>query len=100
MWIGVMSLWAFSAMGYDKRQSKKKEKRIPEKNLWLLACIGGGIGAYLGMQIFRHKTRHTSFRVGFLMLALAYGALILYLLGIGAYDINRINVTYGESVLC
>jgi uncharacterized membrane protein YsdA (DUF1294 family) len=81
-WIGVMSLWAFAAMGYDKRQAKRKGQRIPEKNLWGLALLGGGIGAYFGMQTFRHKTRHTSFRIGFLGLALAYGVLILYLLGV------------------
>ena len=72
IWIAIMSVWAFLAMGYDKRQAKKKGQRIPEKNLWFLAILGGGIGAYFGMQIFRHKTRHTSFRIGFLMLAIAY----------------------------
>ncbi|MEK5037937.1 DUF1294 domain-containing protein [Sporosarcina sp. FSL K6-3457] len=81
-WIIFMSIWAFAAMGYDKRQAKKKGRRVPEKNLWLLALIGGGIGAYIGMQIFRHKTRHTSFRIGFLLLAMVYGIGILYLLGV------------------
>lgn len=82
LWMIVMSLWAFAAMGIDKRQAKMKQPRIPEKNLWLLAIIGGGIGAYLGMQLFKHKTRHTSFRVGFLILAITYGVVVLYLLGI------------------
>ncbi|WP_210468654.1 DUF1294 domain-containing protein [Sporosarcina sp. 6E9] len=80
--IAVMSVWTFAAMGYDKRQSKRKGQRVPEKNLWLLAMLGGGIGAYFGMQLFRHKTRHTSFRIGFLMLAILYGVLILYLFGV------------------
>lgn len=86
IWIAVMSLWAFLAMGYDKRQAKRKLARVPEKTLWSLAIIGGGIGAYFGMQIFRHKTRHTEFRVGFLFLALIYGALLLYLLGVKLPD--------------
>ncbi len=81
-WIAIMSVWAFITMGYDKRQAKRKGQRIPEKNLWTLALLGGGIGAYFGMQIFRHKTRHTSFRIGFLLLAIAYGIGILYLLGV------------------
>ncbi|MHA6260635.1 DUF1294 domain-containing protein [Sporosarcina sp. CAU 1771] len=79
--IGIMSLWAFTAMGYDKRQAIKKGRRVPEKNLWMLAIFGGGIGAYLGMLSFRHKTRHTSFRIGFLFLTLIYCVVILYLLG-------------------
>ena len=81
-WIIFMSIWAFAAMGYDKRQAKRKGRRVPEKNLWLLAFIGGGIGAYIGMQMFRHKTRHTSFRIGFLLLAMVYGIGTLYLLGV------------------
>ena len=81
-WIIFMSIWAFAAMGYDKRQAERKRRRVPEKNLWLLAFIGGGIGAYVGMQMFRHKTRHTSFRIGFLLLAMIYGIGILYLLGV------------------
>lgn len=81
IYIGIMSAWAFIAMGYDKSQAKKKASRIPEKNLWTLAILGGGIGAYFGMQTFRHKTRHTSFRIGFLLLALLYAVLILYLVG-------------------
>ena len=64
-----MSVWAFITMGYDKRQAKRKGQRIPEKNLWTLALLGGGIGAYFGMQTFRHKTRHTSFRIGFLTIS-------------------------------
>ncbi len=82
IWIAIMSCWAFMTMGFDKRQAKKKKSRVPEKNLWLLAIVGGGIGAYLGMQVFRHKTRHTSFRVGFLMLAILYVFLILLLSGV------------------
>lgn len=81
-WIMFMSIWAFAAMGYDKRQAIKKRKRIPERNLWMLALIGGGIGAYIGMLIFRHKIRRTAFRVGFFILAIAYGVGVLYLLGI------------------
>ena len=77
-----MSGWAFGASGYDKRQAKTKGHRVPEKNLWFLATLGGGIGAYFGMQLFRHKTRHTSFRIGFLLLAILYGVLILYFFGV------------------
>ena len=79
-WIMFISIWAFAAMGYDKRQAKRKGQRVPERNLWMLAVLGGGIGAYFGMQMFRHKTRKTAFRVGFFVLAIVYGIGILYLL--------------------
>jgi uncharacterized membrane protein YsdA (DUF1294 family) len=88
LWILFMSVWSFVAMGYDKRQAKKKGQRVPEKSLWILALFGGGIGAYFGMQMFRHKTRHTSFRIGFLVLAIAYVIGILYLLGVNVPGIS------------
>ncbi|WP_245830904.1 DUF1294 domain-containing protein [Sediminibacillus massiliensis] len=60
----VMSLISFLVMGSDKRRSKKRKWRIPEKNIWLISILGGAAGSYLGMYFFRHKTRHTSFRIG------------------------------------
>ncbi|MCG7346058.1 DUF1294 domain-containing protein [Sporosarcina sp. ACRSL] len=89
-WIIFISIWAFLMMGYDKKQSKKRGRRIPEKTLWLFAIVGGGIGAYLGMMAFSHKTRHTEFRIGFLVLALLDIGIIIYLLGIGPFDMNSV----------
>ncbi|MCM3357684.1 DUF1294 domain-containing protein [Psychrobacillus sp. MER TA 171] len=80
IFILLMSVSAFLLMGYDKSQAKKRGQRISEKTLWTFAIFGGGIGAYLGMQLFRHKTLHTSFRVGFLMLMIVYVFLIVWLL--------------------
>ncbi|GKV54560.1 hypothetical protein NCCP2222_05070 [Sporosarcina sp. NCCP-2222] len=89
-WILFCSIWSCILMGYDKRQAKRKKRRIPEKTLWLFAIAGGGIGSYLGMQLFRHKTRHTSFRIGFLVLALLDITVLLYLFGI--------DVTGGRNI--
>ena len=80
-WIGIASVWVFAMMGYDKSQARKKSQRIPEKTLWLAAVLGGGIGAYVGMMYFRHKTKHLQFRVGFFLLALLTAVLILWLMG-------------------
>ncbi|MDF2067554.1 DUF1294 domain-containing protein [Bacillus sp. Cr_A10] len=80
IFILVMSIFAFFVMGYDKSQAKKHKQRVSENTLWTLAIFGGGIGAYIGMQFFRHKTKHTNFRVGFLMLLILYVFLIFWLL--------------------
>ncbi|MGN7388283.1 DUF1294 domain-containing protein [Sporosarcina sp. SAFN-015] len=88
-WIIFISIWSFIMMGYDKKQSKKRARRVPEKTLWLFAIVGGGIGSYLGMMVFSHKTRHTEFRIGFLLLALIYIGVIIYLLGIDPFGVNR-----------
>ncbi|ARF16344.1 DUF1294 domain-containing protein [Sporosarcina ureae] len=82
MYMAILSLWAFGAMGYDKSQAKKKKQRIPERNLWLLAVLGGGVGAYMGMQFFHHKTRKTHFRIGFLLLMMIDIVLLLAIYGV------------------
>ena len=80
LFILVMSVIAFAVMGIDKSRARKHARRISEKTLWTLAIFGGGIGAYIGMQMFRHKTKHTNFRVGFLMLMIIYAFIIFYIL--------------------
>ena len=64
IYIAVMSLIAFAAFGLDKVKAKTNRWRIRERTLFLLAILGGGIGAFLGMQIFRHKTQHRQFVIG------------------------------------
>lgn len=69
-YFAILTAMAFVMMKVDKFQAQRRGQRIPEKNLWTVAIFGGGIGAYLGMMAFRHKTKHTNFRVGFLILAM------------------------------
>ena len=59
-----MNILAFLLMANDKQRARHKKWRIPEKTLFLTAILGGSIGSILGMQIFRHKTRHTAFVIG------------------------------------
>ena len=61
----LVNLAAFFLMWSDKRRSKRPgARRVPEKVLFLSALAGGSIGALAGMALFRHKTRHWSFRIG------------------------------------
>lgn len=77
----VLSIMALIMMKIDKRQAQQRGRRIPEKNLWRVAIFGGAIGAYIGMMAFRHKTKHTNFRIGFLMLAILQAALLVWIYG-------------------
>ena len=61
----VLNLLSFGLMGYDKRRARLGQWRIPEKTLFLAAACFGAAGGLLGMRVFRHKTRHTAFRIGF-----------------------------------
>lgn len=64
LWIFIASVVAFALFGIDKAKAKRKQWRIPEKVLLTAAALGGGLGALLGMQIFRHKTKHWKFLLG------------------------------------
>ena len=61
----VMNLLAFALMGIDKAKAKRGVWRIPEKTLFLVTALFGGLGGTLGMTFFRHKTKHWYFKLGF-----------------------------------
>lgn len=59
----ILNVAAFFVYGLDKRAARLGKWRISEKTLLLLAALGGGLGAALGMKIFHHKTRKMKFLV-------------------------------------
>ena len=76
----LMSLVSLTAMGLDKRFAIQGARRIPEKRLFLFAALGGALGALTGMYLFRHKTKHWTFVLGFWALFLAQAAVLVLLL--------------------
>ena len=70
---------AFIMYGADKFFAKKDMWRIPEKTLILAAAIGGAFGAYAGMQIFRHKTKHAKFNISIPVLMAVHLGMLAYL---------------------
>ena len=69
LWLLVINLVTFLVFGLDKLKAKRREKhentrRVPEKTLFILAAIGGSVGALLGMRVWHHKTLHKTFRIG------------------------------------
>lgn len=78
-YLAAVNLLAFTVYGADKRRAKKDKRRVPEKTLFLLAIIGGSVGAWAGMYTFRHKTRHWYFVWGIPAILLAQVALAVWL---------------------
>ncbi len=75
-YLALVNLWAFALMGFDKRRAKiRGARRVRERTLFLSALLGGGLGACLGMWIFRHKTKHWYFVVGMPLISLAEAVL-------------------------
>ncbi len=77
-WMGISSLLLFGLMGLDKYKARRKQLRVPEKTLFSTALLGGAVGGILGMIVFRHKTRHAKFQVGFPLFVVAQVVLVYF----------------------
>lgn len=79
----AMNVLGFLLMGLDKGFAIAHLWRIPEKLLFVIALFMGSVGIFLGMILFRNKTKKGKFR---------YGVPILLLLqGIGVYFVLTTN---------
>lgn len=79
----LMNGIAFLLMWKDKRLARQRKRRIPERVLFLAAAAFGALGGCLGMYLFRHKTRHMKFALGFPLLFLLQVCVTLLLIGKG-----------------
>ena len=77
-YLAAANLVSFAAFGADKRRARRGAWRVPEKTLFLLALLGGSLGAVCGMLAFHHKTKHWYFLWGLPAILLAHCALIYY----------------------
>ena len=75
----LINVVAFAMYGADKYFAKKDMWRIPEKTLLGVAAFGGAFGAFLGMEFFRHKTKHIKFKLLVPVLMVAHIGLLVYL---------------------
>ena len=69
----------FIVYGIDKYKAKKAMWRISEATLLMLAVLGGSIGAWIAMRVWRHKTMHKKFKYGIPVILLIQIALIAYM---------------------
>lgn len=65
LYLLAINLFGFFIMWLDKRKAQKGSWRIPEKTLFIVTALGGGIGTIAGMYTFRHKTQKLNFVIGF-----------------------------------
>ena len=76
VWL-VINLITFILYGVDKRRAKRGQWRIPDKTLLSGTWLLGGVGAWMAMRMFRHKTKHIAFQVSAPMGAVLSVALML-----------------------
>ena len=78
IYLAVINVVTFFMYGIDKWKAKKSKWRIREAALLGLAVLGGSIGAWLGMQVWHHKTQHKKFKYGVPAIIIVQLALIVY----------------------
>lgn len=76
----AMNILTFAVYGIDKLKAKHGKWRIPELTLLALAFAGGSIGAYCGMKVWRHKTKHKKFCYGVPLIIILHITLAAYIL--------------------
>lgn len=59
--LAVLQFTAFSLFWFDKTQARNGDWRVRERTL-LAAALFGGLGAWMGQHLLRHKTRKEPFR--------------------------------------
>ena len=79
LYLIIINAAGIALMLADKHTAEKSSRRIPESVLLGVAYSGGCFGVFFGMLIFKHKTRHSRFRIG---VPLVMGAYFIILVGL------------------
>ena len=58
----IINVVTFALYGIDKWKAIHNRWRIREATLLITALIGGSLGAFIAMQMFRHKTKKWYFK--------------------------------------
>jgi len=72
-------------VGVDKKQSVDQNRRLPEVFLFFVAVLFASLGVFLGLFMFRHKTRKFYFPFGIGLLVIEQTALLYCLAKIFGY---------------
>ena len=79
VYIFLINLAGFVLCLLDKIYAVRKMPRIRERTLLVVSFVGGASGMFLGMIIFRHKTRKSKFIISVPLFILLHLILILIL---------------------
>lgn len=80
LYVILINAFGLTIMALDKFKAEKGFWRVPEKTLFIVTLLGGGIGTITGMYVFRHKTKKLKFTIGFPTILISEIAIIIYLL--------------------
>lgn len=76
----IINVITFIVYGMDKLFAIKNKSRIKIFSLLFLAFIGGTIGGFATMKLFRHKINKDYFRVGLPLIFIMHIVILIYLI--------------------
>lgn len=77
----LINITIYATMAFDKKAAINHKRRIPEKNFYLMAILGGGLGGLLAQIFKRHKTRHLDFVFVFTITGILHILVIFLVMG-------------------
>ena len=80
IYLMIVNIVAFAAMGTDKYRAQRNKWRISETSIFVLGLIGGGTGILFGMRFFHHKTKHLKFTLGIPAVVMINAVMLGYIL--------------------
>ena len=79
LYLIIINIIGLLIMLIDKKKAINSKWRIPEKTIFIVTMLGGGIGTIIGMYKFRHKTKKLKFTIGLPVITLSEIALIIWI---------------------
>lgn len=77
----LINIVLYVTMVIDKKRAIKDGWRIPEKNMFVMSVLGGGLGGLMAMVFKRHKNRHMDFILVFTTTAILHILAAFLLIG-------------------
>jgi len=74
VWFSAFSAVTFFAFGFDKWKASRSGQRVSEFALVMLGALGGWIGGFIGMMVFRHKTAKWTFKFKYALALIPFAA--------------------------
>ncbi|WP_161879507.1 DUF1294 domain-containing protein [Alkalibacterium sp. MB6] len=78
----LLNTIAYILFYIDKQRARKNQYRLSEKKLFMASFALGGVGAWIAMWQFRHKTKHKPFVYGIPLAAFITLSVTLLILSI------------------
>ncbi|MHB1483866.1 MAG: DUF1294 domain-containing protein [Saccharofermentanales bacterium] len=80
LYFSVINIAGFLLIKIDKMKAIKHSQRIPERNFFIFTFLGAGIGVFISMLLFRHKTKHKIFMIGIPIVTAIFYSVAMYMI--------------------